>query len=707
MWKIANIILIQKPGTKRNSVKDLRPIGLLPVFGKVLEKVKYKRLMWQVYNKDIIDKRQFGFMPRRSGEQLLTNITDNVKRAWHAKKQVVLLSFDMEGAFNLAWWPKIKMELKKHLINTELIGILDSYLKGRKAVINYNNHEETIDCERGCIQGSVLGPLLWNILVNGIFEISNRLVHVYAFADDITILVEGTNFDKTSSRIQRVVDKINEWAKDNKQVISHKKTAIMNMTRVKTKEYDIQLDGKPINRVKALKILGVILDTKLIWKNHVEYSLDKAARVTTRLARIAKRKWGVHLDIMLHIYKVAFEPILTYAASIWGEACSKKYIKEMLDAGQKTNLIKCLGAYRTSSLSALRALTKIPPLHLKIEQLKRKYKIIESETLKEDNSILEKPLPFREMLHPREWKHIEYTIYQGNTNSMEQHIMHYYTDESKSDKGTGAAFVTIKNNTELINTKRFYLNSQCSVYQAELFALAKATEDAIKHKRTKVALCTDSLSSIMSIINYDNFHPLAAKVRYNIVNMKNQGAQINIFWVKGHTGVLGNELADREAKEAAATNTEYFHYNKFTKAQLVINTVSLMKRKLSLEYSKYGNSWFKNFIPQVGDDDAGRSAILAIPQVICFMTGHGPFLSYLHKIGKASTSYCPCNNNTQQTPAHLLWECTILERYAEICKIRGAPFMGYVELLETRNREFAEACKVLCHAIREINKPTT
>ena len=183
------------------------------------------------------------------------------------------------------------------------------------------------------------------------------------------------------------------------------------------------------------------------------------------------------------------------------------------------------------------------------------------------------------MLHPREWKHIEYIIYQGNISSMDQHIMHYYTDGSKIDKGTGASFVTIRSNTELINTKRFYSDSQCSVYHAELFALAKATEDAIKHKRTKIALCTDSLSSILSIINYDNFHPLATEIKYNIVNMKNQGAQVNIFSVKGHTGVLGNELADREAKEAAATNTEYFHYNKVTKAQLAINTVSLMKRK--------------------------------------------------------------------------------------------------------------------------------
>ena len=87
------------------------------------------------------------------------------------------------------------------------------------------------------------------------------------------------------------------------------------------------------------------------------------------------------------------------------------------------------------------------------------------------------------------------------------------------------------------------------------------------------------------------------------------------------------------------------------------------------------------------------------------MVYYGPFLSYLHKIGKASTSCCPCNNSTQQTPAHLLWECTILERYADICKIRGALFMGYAELLGARNRKFAEACKILCHAIREINKP--
>lgn len=82
---------------------------------------------------------------------------------------------------------------------------------------------------------------------------------------------------------------------------------------------------------------------------------------------------------------------------------------------------------------------------------------------------------------------------------MDEHPVDYFTDGSKNVNGTKVAFVVIKGNREKIMVKRFKLNLLCNVYQAELLALDKAMEDALKHKRTKIALSTDSISLILSI----------------------------------------------------------------------------------------------------------------------------------------------------------------------------------------------------------------
>ena len=105
-WKIAQIVLIPKPSSDGQSSKEMRPIGLLPVYSKVLERIIYQRLLWYINKKNGINKNQHGFLPRTSAENVLINLVEQIDAAWHSKKNVALLSFYFKGAFNAAWWPK-------------------------------------------------------------------------------------------------------------------------------------------------------------------------------------------------------------------------------------------------------------------------------------------------------------------------------------------------------------------------------------------------------------------------------------------------------------------------------------------------------------------------------------------------------------------------------------------------------------------------
>ena len=102
-------------------------------------------------NRNIINENQYGFMPRRSDEQLLKRVIKDIKNAWDAKQQVILVSFDIEGAFNSAWWPSIKTALKKHFADSEVLGIMNSYLDQREIIIEYGGILKTYQTNRRCV----------------------------------------------------------------------------------------------------------------------------------------------------------------------------------------------------------------------------------------------------------------------------------------------------------------------------------------------------------------------------------------------------------------------------------------------------------------------------------------------------------------------------------------------------------------------------
>ena len=131
-------MLISKPSSDGQSSKEMRSIGLLPVYSKVLERIIYQRLLWHINKKNGLNKNQHGFLPRRSAENVLINLVEQIKASWHSKKNVALLSFDFKGAFNAAWWPKAIVVIRTLLnSNTSLLGILENYFNHRSVEVNY------------------------------------------------------------------------------------------------------------------------------------------------------------------------------------------------------------------------------------------------------------------------------------------------------------------------------------------------------------------------------------------------------------------------------------------------------------------------------------------------------------------------------------------------------------------------------------------
>ncbi|KAF9410372.1 hypothetical protein HW555_010498 [Spodoptera exigua] len=126
-----------------------------------------------------------------------------------------------------------------------------------------------------------------------------------------------------------------------------------------------------------------------------------------------------------------------------------------------------------------------------------------------------------------------------------------YTDGSKSVDGVGAAYSYWRDGTE-IRTKRMRLESMCTVFQAELLAIARATDLVVRGGFGCAAVLSDSRSSLDLIRNSETHHPLATHIRKNIRELEGRGKILQFFWVKAHVGIPGNERADELARLAAA-----------------------------------------------------------------------------------------------------------------------------------------------------------
>ena len=155
----------------------------------------------------------------------------------------------------------------------------ESYLKNRKQFVTYNgvsSCERTLSC--GVPQGSVLGPLLFLVYVNDLYQAAPFLFCVL-FADDTNVLMSDGDFDNLVSKLNAELENLDIWFKVNKLSINLRKTKFMIFTNRKyLRKPKIEINSCDIEQVSNLKFLGVVLDDKLNWKCHMAHVSNKLAK---------------------------------------------------------------------------------------------------------------------------------------------------------------------------------------------------------------------------------------------------------------------------------------------------------------------------------------------------------------------------------------------------------------------------------------------
>jgi len=364
-WKRGRIHAILKDKSKDPTItSSYRPICLLPIPGKILEKIILRNILEHTQE---LFKHQYGFIKGKSTTDAALRLTSKIKKA--NTKYVLGIFVDIKGAFDHVWWPNILQALQKTNCPPETYNIIHHYLQDRTIIIEEQGKIITRPQERGCPQGSVLGPILWNLVFDDLIEtLKDGQTKITAYADDVAILLTANSRKDLETAGNRATGKLSEWCTLHKLTISTDKTVAMMLKGKLDQERmpRITLLGTRLQYKNNIRYLGIQIGTNTTFTNHIKNISTKAKTTLNNMAAVARANWGVRHEALLQIYKGTFIPIITYAAPVWAGNLTKRDAG-YLCAAQRWALIRCTRAYRTISTPAAPVLAGVQRITDNIE----------------------------------------------------------------------------------------------------------------------------------------------------------------------------------------------------------------------------------------------------------------------------------------------------------------------------------------------------
>ena len=250
---------------------NYRPISLISVFAKILERLMYNRLLKFINKKQIFNKHQFGFRDKHSTFMSLIILIENLVNAMDNGKCALGIFLDFQKAFDTVDHCILLDKLYFYGIRGLAFDWFSSYLHDRQQLVNYCGCEsdlKRIKC--GVPQGSILGPPLFLLYINDLPQASEYFMPIL-FADDTNLFATGYNLNDIISQINKEIDNVYAWVKANKLSLNIDKTNFMLFTPkcVPRTIKGVFIAGTRIMEVTETKFLGVIIDYKLNWSPHI------------------------------------------------------------------------------------------------------------------------------------------------------------------------------------------------------------------------------------------------------------------------------------------------------------------------------------------------------------------------------------------------------------------------------------------------------
>ena len=320
--KIAKVVPIFKKDDK-SLMNNYRPISVLPALSKVFEKVMHRQITDYFNTNNLFSPQQYGFRSNLSTEIATLNLMDRNIEKMNLNFTPVNIFIDLSKAFDTIIYHILISKLKYYGFDSTALNLLRSYLDKRMQYVQIGETEsQKLPTVIGVPQGSILGPLLFNIFINDLIS-SGSVFDLVMYADDTTLVstLEAFGDRRDPENIQRNINselaKIYEWLSLNclnlnvnksKFMVFHKHPKVIPDLR-------IQMNNVEIDRVSEFNFLGVIVDEHITWKPHIEKIRVKISRI---IGIMRKLQCTLTSSILLKIYNSLILPYFNYGLCSWG-----------------------------------------------------------------------------------------------------------------------------------------------------------------------------------------------------------------------------------------------------------------------------------------------------------------------------------------------------------------------------------------------------
>lgn len=368
----ARVTVIFKSGN-RNSFSNYRPISILPVISKGLEKIIFKRVSCFCQKHSLLSPKQFGFRSGMSTEMPLLTQKEFILTGFENKLLTLGVYIDFSKAFDRINHRILAVKLEHYGFRGISLGLLMSYLKHRKqCVVIDENRSSLLEITSGVPQGSILGPLLFNIYVNDITKL-NKNAECIMYADDTTLLLQSTNVHDLTYAANIELLEILKWTEINCLEINGSKTKAVLFTPVQNivnRNLSLHLGSENIEVVQEVKTLGVIFHQHLNWNtqvDHVAKRLSKACGVLCKFRQVLPSK------VKLLLYNSMFAPHINYCNLVWGNT-SQGNINKLVLLQKKAIRHIANASYDAHTAELFQTLNVLPLQHSFQFNLIMKYK---------------------------------------------------------------------------------------------------------------------------------------------------------------------------------------------------------------------------------------------------------------------------------------------------------------------------------------------
>uniref|UniRef100_A0A1B6KTJ5 Uncharacterized protein n=1 Tax=Graphocephala atropunctata TaxID=36148 RepID=A0A1B6KTJ5_9HEMI len=719
-WKKFKIVALLKPGKDKDKENSYRPISLIPCFIKIMNTMVKNRLVTLADTLKIIPETQYAFRKNLGCADYLVHLTSNIQTALTHNETTILTTLDISNAYDNVHLPTLWTKMYIKGIPAKFILHCHKWLTDRQLTISFPNYEITRTSCRGIPQGSVLSPILFAIYIADINLCLPRNVKSLQYADDVALYASSKKYDEIQLSMQIALNNISKEFQNlnlglnpSKSLITifSRKRSLLNLNR------QFYLEGQPILVADKLRLLGIIIDNKLTFKQHIEQLFLQCHKDLNILKMIACGRNGANPDFVLRVYKSLIRSKIDYCSFIYGHA--PNYVLSKLETIQNQALRIAIEAFKSTPTIGLQMECSVLPLNIRRQTLAERliYKIMTCPThpayqsiiylnmLTENNPYWRKkrkptytqPVNLAQTINPIDNQYENFSVIQdftlplgliifnlefnilindkvlgtnpnlivlqqewyNMTNITYKNKVIIYTDGSKTAEGTGAAIYIPKQNIR----QKYKLDENTSSYTAEMYAIFKAVHYSRSMKNKEIVICSDCQSVLITIKNVSIGILEGKGFVLNILRevMNNNTNKYILQWVPGHAGIAGNEVVDKLARDSVQ--------EKIITREFFITTDDFKsfqnKRNKSIMIDKFTTTnkaqWYKYVNKSLAKPPwfkrSGMSRVEII-NICRLRLGHANINTCLYRIKCYFTPLClNCSIGTHETFDHLFMEC--------------------------------------------------